>query len=83
MIRSLAIGLSMLLVLLTAVLAPVLSPQPPTVQDLARSQLPPAWLEGGSWENPLKPFTSRSSARTAAAVRSAAAWPASRRRSPK
>jgi peptide/nickel transport system permease protein len=42
-----------LLVLLAAVLAPVLSPHPPTLQDLARSQQPPAWLEGGSWENPL------------------------------
>src|SRR5262249_21726044 len=42
-----------LLVLLAAVLAPVLSPYPPTLQDLARSQQPPAWLPGGSWENPL------------------------------
>ena len=42
-----------LLVLLAAVLAPVLSPHPPTLQDLARSQQPPAWLAGGSWENPL------------------------------
>src|SRR4029450_7087093 len=42
-----------LLVLLAAALAPVLSPYPPTLQDLARRQQPPAWLEGGSWENPL------------------------------
>jgi peptide/nickel transport system permease protein len=43
----------LLLVLLAAVLAPVLAPHPPTLQDLARSQQPPAWLPGGSWENPL------------------------------
>src|SRR5262245_13268894 len=42
-----------LLILLAAVLAPVLSPHPPSLQDLARSQQPPAWLPGGSWENPL------------------------------
>jgi ABC-type dipeptide/oligopeptide/nickel transport system permease subunit len=42
-----------LLVLLAAALAPVLAPHPPGLQDLARSQQPPAWVEGGSWENPL------------------------------
>ena len=46
-------GLLVLLVLLAAVLAPLLSPHSPTLQDLARSQQPPAWLPGGSWENPL------------------------------
>jgi ABC-type dipeptide/oligopeptide/nickel transport system permease subunit len=42
-----------LLVLFAAVLAPILAPHPPGLQDLARSQQPPAWVEGGSWENPL------------------------------
>jgi peptide/nickel transport system permease protein len=42
-----------LLVLLAAGLAPILAPHPPGLQDLARSQQPPAWVEGGSWENPL------------------------------
>lgn len=41
------------LLLAAAVLAPALSPHPPGLQDLARSQQPPAWLEGGSWEHPL------------------------------
>jgi len=36
-----------------AVLAPLLAPYPPNLQDLARSQQPPAWLSGGAWANPL------------------------------
>jgi len=42
-----------LVVLVTAVFAPVLAPHPPGRQDLAHSQQPPAWLPGGSWLNPL------------------------------
>jgi peptide/nickel transport system permease protein len=33
--------------------APIVAPHPPNLQELARSQQPPAWLAGGSWANPL------------------------------
>jgi ABC-type dipeptide/oligopeptide/nickel transport system permease subunit len=38
---------------LLAVLAPLVAPYPPNLQDLAKSQQPPAWLGGGTWTNPL------------------------------
>jgi ABC-type dipeptide/oligopeptide/nickel transport system permease subunit len=38
---------------LLAVFAPWVAPHPPNLQDLARSQQPPAWLAGGAWVNPL------------------------------
>jgi len=39
--------------LVLAVGAPVVAPHPPNLQDLARSQQPPAWLAGGAWAHPL------------------------------
>ena len=45
-------GLVALMVLL-AVSAPVVAPYPPNLQDLAKSQQPPAWLPGGARANPL------------------------------
>jgi len=40
-------------VVLTAVLAPVISPHDPFQQNLRDSKLPPAWSEGGSWDHPF------------------------------
>lgn len=39
--------------LLMAAAAPLLSPHPPTAQDLRARLAPPAWQEGGSWRHPL------------------------------
>ena len=36
-----------------ALLAPIVSPYPPALQDLARSQQPPAWVAGGTAANLL------------------------------
>src|SRR5262245_30838492 len=36
-----------------AVFASAVAPYPPHLQDLPRSQQPPAWLDGGTWTNPL------------------------------
>lgn len=43
----------LLLLVVTAFLAPVLSPVSPTEQNLAKRLLPPAWMEGGSPNYPL------------------------------
>ncbi len=43
----------LLLLVITAVLAPVLAPGSPTEQDLGKRLLPPGWVEGGSWDYPL------------------------------
>ncbi len=49
-----ALPLAILLLLVaTALLAPVLAPGSPTEQNLAKRLLPPVWLEGGSWDYPL------------------------------
>ncbi|HEV8675715.1 MAG TPA: ABC transporter permease [Methylomirabilota bacterium] len=45
-------GLVTALILLAA-LAPLVAPHPPNLQDLAKSQQPPAWVRGGAWANPL------------------------------
>jgi len=42
-----------ILIVLTALLAPVVSPQDPLEQNLRAAKQPPAWEEGGSWEQPL------------------------------
>ncbi len=50
----LAVGGSLVVgVVALALLAPIAAPYPPNLQDLARSQQPPAWLPGGAWTNPL------------------------------
>ncbi len=36
-----------------AVFAPWIAPYPPNLQDLAKSQQPPAWLSGGAWIHPM------------------------------
>ncbi|MBI2090879.1 MAG: ABC transporter permease [Deltaproteobacteria bacterium] len=43
----------LLLLVLTALLAPVLAPGSPTEQNLGKRLLPPAWVGGGSWDYPL------------------------------
>ncbi len=46
-------GAVLLLIIATALLAPVLAPEDPYAQDLARRVIPPVWHEKGSWEHPL------------------------------
>jgi ABC-type dipeptide/oligopeptide/nickel transport system permease subunit len=41
------------LIVLTAILAPVIAPYDPLKQNLRAAKQPPAWQEGGSWEFPL------------------------------
>ena len=49
-----AVGVSLfLLIVLTAVLAPVLAPHDPLEQNLSAAKQPPAWNEGGTWDYPL------------------------------
>jgi peptide/nickel transport system permease protein len=43
----------LLLVILAAVLAPLISPYDPFAQDIATRLKPPAWEAGGSWTHPL------------------------------
>jgi peptide/nickel transport system permease protein len=43
----------LLLVLCVALFAPALTPHDPAEQDLLRTLLPPAWLQGGDWEFPF------------------------------
>ena len=48
------IGLSIfVLLLLTAVFAPIIAPPEKLEQNLSAGSQPPAWQEGGSWEHPL------------------------------
>jgi len=48
------IGLIMFfIVVFTAIFAPVISARDPLDQDLINSKMPPAWEEGGSWEQPF------------------------------
>ena len=42
-----------ILIVLTSVLAPVVAPHDPLKQNLRAAKQPPAWQEGGSWEQPL------------------------------
>lgn len=46
-------GAVLLLIIATALLAPVLAPEDPYAQDLTRRVIPPVWHEKGSWEHPL------------------------------
>jgi ABC-type dipeptide/oligopeptide/nickel transport system permease subunit len=41
------------LIVLTAIFAPVIAPYDPLKQNLRAAKQPPAWQEGGSWEFPL------------------------------
>ncbi|MCK5362372.1 MAG: ABC transporter permease [Gammaproteobacteria bacterium] len=51
---GITIGATVLLVIFAvALLAPVLSPHDPLVQDLTRRIIPPVWHEAGTWEHPL------------------------------
>ena len=48
------IGLSIfVLLVLTAVFAPIIAPPEKLEQNLSAGSQPPAWQEGGSWEHPL------------------------------
>jgi ABC-type dipeptide/oligopeptide/nickel transport system permease subunit len=52
--RSGIIGLILFLVVATAaIFSPQLSPYDPLEQNLRNSKLPPAWVEGGSWDHPF------------------------------
>ncbi len=42
-----------ILIVLTAIFAPVIAPHDPLKQNLRAAKQPPAWQEGGSWEQPL------------------------------
>ncbi|MCP4687399.1 MAG: ABC transporter permease [Desulfobacterales bacterium] len=46
-------GMMVLLVLLTAVLGPSVTPHDPYAQDLTKRLIPPIWQEKGGWEHPL------------------------------
>jgi peptide/nickel transport system permease protein len=51
---GITIGATVLLVIFAvALLAPVLSPHDPLVQDLTRRIIPPVWHDAGTWEHPL------------------------------
>src|SRR3954451_706740 len=43
----------LLVILLAAILAPLLTPHDPTWQDLGKRLVPPVWETRGSWEHPL------------------------------
>ena len=43
----------LLVILLAAILAPLLTPHDPTWQDLGKRLVPPVWDTRGSWEHPL------------------------------
>lgn len=52
--KSGLLGLSLFLLLVfSAVFAPLLAPHDPLDQNLSFSKAPPAWAEGGTWEYPL------------------------------
>ena len=52
--KSGLIGLSIfVLLLLTAIFAPIIAPVEKLDQNLSAGSQPPAWQEGGSWEHPL------------------------------
>lgn len=42
-----------IIVVMTAIFAPVIAPHDPLQQNLRAAKQPPAWQEGGSWEYPL------------------------------
>ena len=42
-----------ILIVLTAIFAPVIAPHEPLKQNLRAAKQPTAWQEGGSWEHPL------------------------------
>jgi peptide/nickel transport system permease protein len=46
-------GAMVLLLVLAALAAPLLSAHDPTVQDLSRRMTPPVWNDAGSWTHPL------------------------------
>jgi peptide/nickel transport system permease protein len=46
-------GTVLMLIIAVALLAPVLAPEDPYAQDLARREVPPIWQTKGSWAHPL------------------------------
>lgn len=46
-------GWMVILVVLAAILAPILTPYEPNKQDLRNKLAPPAWQSGGHWDHPL------------------------------
>lgn len=46
-------GLVLVLLVISAVFAPLLSPSDPGKRDLRQQDIPPAWMDGGSSKNPL------------------------------
>jgi ABC-type dipeptide/oligopeptide/nickel transport system permease subunit len=52
--KSGMLGLTLFLLLVfTAIFAPLIAPHDPLAQNLRMNRLPPAWVEGGTWEYPL------------------------------
>src|SRR5262245_24786227 len=48
------LGVSLfVLIVLTAIFAPLLAPHDPIDQNLSAAKQPPAWNMGGTWEYPL------------------------------
>lgn len=51
---SLVVGVTIVgVMILVAILAPLLAPHDPYVQDITRRAVPPVWYEGGTWQNIL------------------------------
>lgn len=46
-------GIVLILLAISAIFAPILSPGDPGKRDLRNQDLPPAWMDGGSMRNPL------------------------------
>lgn len=46
-------GTVLVLIIAIALLAPILAPEDPYAQDLARREIPPIWHTKGTWEHPL------------------------------
>ncbi len=46
-------GAVLILIIAVALLAPILAPDDPYTQDLARREIPPIWHVKGTWEHPL------------------------------
>ena len=52
--KSGMVGMTLfILIVFTAIFAPVIAPHDPQEQNLRAAKQPPAWREGGSWEYPL------------------------------
>src|SRR5262245_11600035 len=46
-------GVILVVLVFTALLAPILAPHSPTEGDITQKLIPPVWMERGGWEHPL------------------------------